>query len=135
MLVPGDSWKIEPTSFMWKNAWRDCSIWPGDACDKSDTDVLGGDVCGTRALATSEASMHTHARPVAYRRNLARAFAALGSVDRPLTTTHATVLRIGLLRHFASKVSAFGSGLKIDSYSVAPMLSGNRFVKRRPAAD
>jgi hypothetical protein len=39
MLVPGDSWKIEPASFTWKNAWRDCYIWFGDACDKSGTDV------------------------------------------------------------------------------------------------
>ena len=32
MLVPGDSWKIEPGSFIWKNALRDCCTWSQDAC-------------------------------------------------------------------------------------------------------
>jgi hypothetical protein len=32
MLVPGDSWKIEPGSFIWKNALRDCCTWSQHAC-------------------------------------------------------------------------------------------------------
>jgi hypothetical protein len=25
--VPGESWKLEPASFKWKNAWLACCIW------------------------------------------------------------------------------------------------------------